>query len=226
MKKSGVLVSVSDCACHRDILGNDSSPWKWSRVSLWKWAVGWQVAATTPILFTGIGRVGSLMLLPVISIGAGLCLRGRHTQGRAGTGLQARARVWQLGCCLWAGSEWFCRCGGPAAACGTGGDILVVHWAFGPWVEVPLPPGTVHGSVCKDLCTAWQCPPTVTFLAVCVWYAPRTLPMMPIGSAQCMQLGSLHKLHYPCQPVRSYIHVCASSAIVLRGPWSDRSSRV
>lgn len=53
-------------------------------------------------------------------------------------------------------------------ACGTGGDILVVHWAFGPWVEVPLPPGTIHGSVCKDLCTAWQCPPTGTFLAVCV----------------------------------------------------------
>lgn len=41
--------------------------------------------------------------------------------------------------------------------------------------------------------------------------------MMPSGSAQCVQLGSLHKLQFPCQPVRSYIPVCPS-AMVLRGP--------
>lgn len=85
MKNPGVLVSSRDCACHCDILGNVSALW-----------IGWGEPLAvgvpgnglhSPALFTEICRVGSNVLLPVISIGAGLCLRRRHTQGKAGTSL-------------------------------------------------------------------------------------------------------------------------------------------
>lgn len=73
------------------------------------------MVSTAPALFTEICRVGSNVLLPVISIGAGLCLRRRHTQDKAesiGQNREVAAGVLPLGC--------FCSCVGPAWERGTG----------------------------------------------------------------------------------------------------------
>lgn len=99
------------------------------------------MAATATALFTGIGRVGCPVLLPVISIGSGLCLRRRHTQGKQV--LPCRPEM--------GGGSWGAACG--LILCGSvdvGGQlgrvgqawILAVHWVFGLWVEAP-PEGTL-----------------------------------------------------------------------------------
>jgi hypothetical protein len=164
--------------------------------------VFWRTAVTAPPLLAGIGHVGSPVLVPTMPIGAGLCLRRRHTQGKAGTGKR------QLGCCLWAGSAWFCRCGRSAGAWDRQGFWLCT-WILG----TPLCPGTIPGSVCKGLCTAWQCPPT----------APRTLPMEPIGSAQCVPLGSPPQAALSL-PASEVLYSCLSISHIFKGPFEVKGN--